>query len=145
MEFFSQFDCKIVYVAGDRNSVADALSRPVETTDEALASARHPYAFCPEDEDNDLPILLVCPDLSWSVAHHLAECCPPIPPTPVAATLEVTADSSILDDIHAGYMADPWCKDLQSLTTSMPLIHFDALTSLWYIGDCLIIPHYGSI
>ncbi|KAJ4480366.1 hypothetical protein C8R41DRAFT_961681 [Lentinula lateritia] len=66
MEFFSQFDCKIVYVSGERNSVADALSRRTDlcsapiSSAEAILGSQHPYAYCADtDDDLDLPILCV--------------------------------------------------------------------------------------
>ena len=52
MEFMSQFDAKIVYIKGDDNSVADALScLPIiisSSSSEAIQAAKSPYDFCPD-------------------------------------------------------------------------------------------------
>ncbi|GAW05905.1 reverse transcriptase-RNase H-integrase [Lentinula edodes] len=162
MEFFSQFDCKIVYVAGDKNSVADALSRRsdlclpseeptsgfhVHSSAEAIPTSRHPYAYCPDsDDDPDLPILCILPDSSWFSARALAHFLPAdTPPPPIGAVLEITSDASLLDDIRTGYTTDKWCKDLPSMASSMPLIRRDPISKLWYIGDRLIVPRVANI
>ncbi|KAF8832209.1 hypothetical protein HHX47_DHR1001661 [Lentinula edodes] len=154
MEFFSQFDCKIVYVTGERNSVADALSRrvdlcstPVDSSAEAILGSHHPYAYCADtDDDLDLPILCVLEDSSWSGARALANL-PYVEPDPpfVAATLEITGDATLLQEIREGYTTDPWCKDLPSMAASMPLVRKDLESKLWYIGERLIIPRSGHI
>ncbi|KAJ3906210.1 hypothetical protein F5879DRAFT_780903, partial [Lentinula edodes] len=153
MEFFSQFDCKIVYVAGELNTVADALSRrsdlditltPFERAKDALRGSRHPYAYCADSEaEDELPILCVLPNSTWSGASALAQAPPPL--DVIATTLTITADASLLEEIRAGYKDDAWCKDLPSMSSSLPLVRFDKETKLWFIGDRLIIPRVGSI
>ncbi|KAJ3884216.1 hypothetical protein GG344DRAFT_17272, partial [Lentinula edodes] len=156
MEFFSQFDCKIVYVEGDRNTVADALSRRsdlcsehthLDSSADAISGSRHPYAYCPDSDDNyDLPILCVVPDSCWSGAQALTLA--PLPEwesPPIAATLGISSDATLLQSIRDGYTTDTWCKDLPSMASSMPLIRKDLESKLWYIGDRLIIPRVGNI
>src|ERR1700678_3337002 len=56
MEFLSQYDSQFVYVRGDRNSVADALSRrPADfCSHDAEKSASRPYPASLADEDDIL-------------------------------------------------------------------------------------------
>ncbi|KAJ3806268.1 hypothetical protein F5876DRAFT_15818, partial [Lentinula aff. lateritia] len=161
MEFFSQFDCKIVYVTGECNTVADALSRRTDLLEphqrigsqddldasmEAICTSRHPYAYCPDsEEDLNLPILCILPDSVWFGAQALArcpitKCCPPI-----ATTIEITSDSSLLQTIWDGYKTDAWCKDLPSIASSMASVQLDPSSKLWYTGNRLIIPRAGNI
>ena len=79
MEFMSQFDVKIIYIKGESNTVADALSHlPVNlsTSSEAVVkAARSPYNFCPDNDDSVnvhavLPVTHVC---SLLTAHALTE------------------------------------------------------------------------
>ncbi|GAW08899.1 reverse transcriptase-RNase H-integrase [Lentinula edodes] len=160
MEFFSQFDCKIVYVAGERNTVADALSRRtdllepkdiqsrrhLDTSTEAIPTSRHPYAYCPDsDDDLDLPILCILPDSVWFGAQALAQCPFGEYSPPIATTIEITSDSSLLQTIRDGYSTDAWCKDLPSIASSMTSVRLDPSSKLWYIGNRLIIPRAGNI
>ncbi|KAJ3875995.1 hypothetical protein F5051DRAFT_315101, partial [Lentinula edodes] len=161
MEFFSQFDCKIVYVAGERNTVADALSRrtdllgqqlesssqgDLDPSTEAIRTSRHPYAYCPDsDDDPDLPILCVLPDSVWFGAQALANCPTSPHSPPIATTIEITADVSLLQTIRDGYKTDAWCKDLPSIASSMSSVRLDPSSKLWYIGNRLIIPRAGNI
>ncbi len=53
MEELAIFNCKFVYVKGEDNSVADALSRyprRCASMAEAEKDARHPYQYSDEDE-----------------------------------------------------------------------------------------------
>ncbi|EDR10481.1 uncharacterized protein LACBIDRAFT_316917 [Laccaria bicolor S238N-H82] len=51
MEFLSQYDARIVYIKGDNNNIADALScLPVSDSTSTDASTRHPYDFCEDDD-----------------------------------------------------------------------------------------------
>jgi hypothetical protein len=151
MEFMSQFDAKIVYIKGEENSVADALSRlPLDvyaSSKAAVHNAKSAYNYCPDnDNDNDdtgvnavLPATHICPLLS---AHALAE-------TDVASTKAVTAVLSISQDpaltaaIVEGYETDPWCKTLHDASPGMPTIQ--EKNNLLFIGDCLVVPSNCNI
>lgn len=54
MEELSIYNVKFVYVKGDDNTVADALSRflhaKLDSLEFAEACASHPYHFCPDKE-----------------------------------------------------------------------------------------------
>ncbi|KAJ3803738.1 hypothetical protein F5876DRAFT_7784, partial [Lentinula aff. lateritia] len=161
MEFFSQFDCKIVYVSGDENTVADALSRRsdlciptdapegrthLDSSAKAILASRHPYAFCPDSADDlDLPILCILPGSTWSSAHALAHSPTAVIPLPIATTLEISHDASLVNDIRNGYKTDSWCKDLPSMASSMLLVHLDPDSKLWYIGKRLIVLRVGNV
>ena len=56
MEFLSQFDAHFIYVQGDCNSVADALSRRPMDTSSAIAEqkAQQPYQSSLSDEEDDV-------------------------------------------------------------------------------------------
>ena len=58
-------------------------------------------------------------------------------------TLKIAADDSFLQEIIAGYTEDSWCKTLPSAALSLPTLQLH--DNLWYIGDCLIIPHTGTL
>lgn len=112
-------------------------------SESVIPGARHPYAYCVDTEDfDDLPILCVLPDSCWSGACALAD----VPDLDaIASTLSITSDDSLLTSIREGYSADSWCKDLPSMSSSLPLVHRDPTSKLWFLGDRLIIPRVGSI
>lgn len=52
MEFLSQYDCKIIYVKGEDNTAADALSRTDFTEMGKAESAAHePWDKCADNKD----------------------------------------------------------------------------------------------
>ena len=145
MEFMSQFDSKIIYIKGEDNTIADALSRlPCSSSSqEAEGSARHPYDFCVDDDSDGIVVsIFKCTDEGpMGTAHSLANI--PASISSVNATLKISVDESFLEEIIKGYMEDPWCKTLPSAALSLP--NLQCHDNLWYIGDCLIIPRTGSI
>ena len=53
MELMSHYDAKIVYIEGNDNSVANALSHfpNKDTLKEAENLAWHPYSYCSDEDD----------------------------------------------------------------------------------------------
>jgi hypothetical protein len=119
MEHLSQFNMTICYIHGKDNTVADALSHlPVDSREEE-----------PDNVDvADSP-------LRWNSWLHGEISC--------NAILTISADKSFLDDVRAGYQTDDFCQKLSVSNESMAGIKFES--GLWYIGDRLVIPHYGTL
>ena len=65
------------------------------------------------------------------------------PMSSVNATLKISADNLLLQEIIARYAEDSWCKTLPSAALSLPTLQLR--DNLWYIGDRLIIPHTGTL
>ena len=139
MELMSQFDAKSVYIKGEDNSVADALSHLPCKTDYSTAEmcAKHPYDFC---ENDNTECTIACISLPswhgpWETAKSLSSC--PVKLQSINATLEITADKTFIEDVRVVYANDDWYKSLPSAMLSLPgLIFHD---KLWYIGNQLII------
>jgi hypothetical protein len=87
--FMSQYDFSIVYIPGETNTVADALSRlPLNVFLDEHQSSLQPHAI-------------------WSS------------PRAVSSVLSLSADTSILEDIIAGYQSDNFCTKLISAGSNM--------------------------
>jgi hypothetical protein len=134
MEELSIYDCKFVYVKGEENTVADALSRypfpTVETSTDAEKNSHHPFeavtgciALVSVLSTKNSPLNSVC---------SLADA--PIP----KETKQIVIDEALVDEIRKAYGEDPWCKQLLSAARGMPELRVK--DGLWFVGDRLIIP-----
>jgi hypothetical protein len=145
MEFMSQYDAKIMYVHGEDNSVADALSwlpaMAINTAEETMFTAKNTYAHCAEDEDDVVVAsILDSSDSPLCGAEGLANRVR----SKVCTTLSITTDKILLDEIKKGYEEDCWIQDtLSKAKAGMP---GTTLTNgLWYVGSRLIVPQVGHI
>lgn len=59
------------------------------------------------------------------------------------ALLSISTDDKFLHNIREGYKVDDFCKKLCSTAESTPGVCFS--NKLWYIGDRLVIPCFGSL
>jgi hypothetical protein len=145
MEFMLQFDAKIIYIKGDNNLVAKALScYPMShSAEEAKQTTQHPYSFC-ADDDTDNFISSIWPTAMhgpWESVKSLAGCASHL--SSVNATMSITADRKFLEAVKDGYAKDVWCQMLPSTALSLP--NLTIRDGLWYIGNWLIIPRLNNL
>jgi hypothetical protein len=141
MEFMSQYDCKILYIKGEDNSVADALSR---TDFDGEPTGAEPWSCDP----TAIASVTVPTDSPFHAAKSLAYTrikADRSAPATIASVLRVTSDTKILDQIRDGYNTDPWCAKLLSASKGCVGLEFREPEHLWYVGDRLIIPRSGTL
>ncbi|KAJ6572317.1 hypothetical protein B0H19DRAFT_880799, partial [Mycena capillaripes] len=146
MEFLAQFNCRIVYVKGQDNTVADALARAdFEEPSNPDAIVLAPFN---KDYDSTAVASVSCSGTSpffaaRCLAHTRIWTPSEIVPNPICTILNISVDGVFVDSIQDGYVLDPWCAKLTSITPSFPgLLHENGL---WYVGSQLIIPRAGTI
>lgn len=105
MEFMSQYDAKIVYVRGEDNTVADALSRVMaqDAAMSAKSTVGEAYAHCTEEEDDMISTVMVDKNSS-----PLTSVCALVTRArkAVCATFTITADKHLLEQIKSSYKND---------------------------------------
>jgi hypothetical protein len=107
-EYLSQFDLTFVYIRGEDNTVADALSRlPPEPVTVEEKVERH---------------------RAWRGYNG------------VNAVLSIAADTSLLQEIRAGYKVDEYCKKL--LSAEKGFNEIKNINGLWLAHDTL--GHFGA-
>ena len=114
----SQYDAKIIYIKGEDNTVADALSHlPCESTEEyAEQNTKHPYSYC---EDESSLISFICPKSSLTTLSAACALAEGPEQSSVNAILSITADKQLLQQIKEGYDSDPWCKKATHSNTEL--------------------------
>ena len=115
--YLADFDYEITYIRGEDNTAADALSRMPDATPN--------------------PMLAAC-----AIAHTRS---PPLPRELAAATLDITADESLLRDITAGYQDDEFAKQLRKDIKAGSIEGAREENDLLYVGRRLLIPNIPKI
>jgi hypothetical protein len=122
-EFMAQFDMRIIYIKGEDNTVADALSRlpneDVEKSDELSRLADN------EEHGTDKE-----PWGAWSAR-------------PTASVSVVEMDKSVLKGVREGYEKDEFCKKI--VNNDCKTLGITSKDGLWYIGGRLLIPRNGDM
>ena len=135
MESLSSYDCKFVYVKGQDNTMADALSRyPISHTDcEQIAqhNAHHPYINFNSDN-------LLILNRTKNVPTPLTAIAALSNINPQKTKLEFSIDDDLVKKLREGYTKDPWCQKLLSASRGMPELTIK--DGLWFLGARLIIP-----
>jgi hypothetical protein len=108
--YLADFDYDIIYIRGDENTAADALSRMPDATPSPL------FAAC-------------------ALAHTRSPS-----PQPVAATLDITADETLLNDIITGYQDDDFAQQLTKDINAGSIEGAHNDNGLLYVGRRLLIP-----
>jgi hypothetical protein len=135
MEALSIYDCKFVYVKGQDNTMADALSRyPSPLTlcnTTAQEKAQHPHIGF----NTDSIIILDCQDSPTSPLTSIAAL---TEANPQKIKLEFSIDDETVTKLRNAYRNDPWCQKLISASRGMP--NLTVKDGLWFLGERLIIP-----
>jgi hypothetical protein len=138
MEELASFDCKFVYIKGEHNTVADALSRypfhDTTSSETAQLNASQPFTSTSATAQSLLHVSSLSP--RTIVAAIIAAPPKPLPSIPTHSTLHVNKD--LLDKLKASYDNDPWCKQLKSAAKGMKALTFQ--DNLWFLNGRLIVP-----
>ena len=135
METLSSYDCKFVYVKGQDNTVADALSRYPKTQTDcnqiAQHNAQHPYISFNKDNIVILNRTKIVPTPLTAIASLTNI-------NPQKTRLDFQIDDNLVKKLRDGYSKDPWCLKLLSASKGMP--DLTVKDGLWFLGERLIIP-----
>lgn len=138
-EFLQQYNFDIVYVRGNENSAADALSRTEfpEATREMDASHMDPLNFL---DKLDVPVCsILCPNATSPFTTVQKLTCKPV--DTAASIMEISQTDKLYNAIINGYNIDPWC--VKAVATKMDGL--EKRGRLLYYKNCLVIPHTGNL
>jgi len=135
MEELSIYNWQFVYVKGEDNSVADALSRLpykyIEKGEQAntQSDAEYPFSYHVED-----PITVFAPKEKPAMCVIVASLVDATPRN----SFRVTIDNDLLAKVKESYKTDTWCQKLLHASDGLPSMQ--NRNGLWYIGERLVVP-----
>ena len=130
MEELAIYNCKFIYVKGDDNMVANALSRyPQRESDLASAEkmACHPYRYC-DDSDAEVASVTMTVSLVMQCVNALSSAAPM-----QMLKSEIKIDKKLIEEMKECYKMDTWCQKLMSASKGMP--ELTVRDGLWFIGE----------
>jgi len=134
MEELSIYDCKFVYVKGEKNTAADSLSRypfPIVTESEkAETTGHHPFQTI-------TGCIAKVSILSRNASPLNSVAALTDSPT-TDKIKQIVIDEAFVNEMRIAYDKDPWCKQLISAARGMPELTIK--NGLWFIGERLIVP-----
>lgn len=147
-EVLADYEGKIVYIKGDDNTVADALSRVTYPDSDSAQEAA--TDLCDFDQTATRACLLKTASSPIRSASCLASIARTIddtntpPPANAAPGLHrLSVDRTFLDRLRAGYETDPWIATLKDAAPGMkPLVERDGL---WYVANRLVVPNVPAV
>ncbi|KAJ2928059.1 hypothetical protein H1R20_g9033, partial [Candolleomyces eurysporus] len=149
MEYLSQFDGKFVYVKGEENTVADALSH-TELIDSSNLAEQVATEFDLWDDQRatDSPILAAKGDSPLAAATIIQDCNTCLEysllPSLAAAvvddrkSIKLSIDDSFIQSMIHGDTLDPWCQKLADAAEGIQ--NLCSQDGLWYLNNRLLVP-----
>ncbi|KAJ2923098.1 hypothetical protein H1R20_g13996, partial [Candolleomyces eurysporus] len=149
MEYLSQFDGKFVYVKGEDNTAADALSRTELIDSSDLAEQVAAEFDLWDDRSSANSQLLAAKENSPLAAAAIVRDCTsqPLPnriPLLAAAVVDdrksirLSIDDEFIQSMIHGYTLDPWCQKLADAAVGIQ--NLCSRDGLWYLNDRLLVP-----
>ena len=142
MGLMSQYDGKIVYIKGNQNSIADALSWIptilVDTTENALKEGSLTRSvFHDVHIDGKIAAVLETPEIeTLEMAGILAATTVQEAASPTM--LSITHDERLIMEIKEGYKSDPFTKALEDASPGMNII--TSKDGFWFVSEHLVVP-----
>jgi len=138
MEDLASFDCKFVYIKGENNTVADALSRypfqDMTSSQDAELHASPPFASTSAVSQSLLHINTINTHM---IAAAIIAMQPSTQTTPSnSSSLQI--NHKLITKLKASYKNDKWCMQLKIASKGMNALTFR--DGLWFINNRLIIP-----
>ena len=147
MELLSQYDAHFIYIKGERNTVANSLSRrPINSTSsKAEKHATQPYPASFGDKEDFLTAVFNPGDTSFlCIVVALTEGERNKPTTPAFPfSMRISAEKTFLTGTTKWLKSDLWTKSPISALPSMEKLWNE--NGLWFLDDRLIILNSGNL
>jgi len=123
MEELAHFDCKFIYIKGENNTVADALSHyPFQNTSSSQDAEHLSSPPFSSTSSINQPLLHIPSTSIRNVTAAIIATQPTPKPTPNASSIHI--NKKIIEKLKTSYDCDPWCSQLKTATKGMKALSF---------------------